>query len=116
MSTKEINLLDVVFWVPDRLLYEVSDEGVVTVLVKQDHLIQRFFRKLRVKIPEYQRISMDQFGSYTFLQIDGHKTVREIGEELEAKFGDTVQPLYERLSLFLNQMHDQCHFIEEVNP
>ena len=30
----------------------------------------------------------------TFLQIDGHKTVREIGEALEAKFGEKVQPLY----------------------
>lgn len=108
-------MLDVIFRVSDRLLYEVNEEGIVTVLIKQDHMIQRIFRKLRVKIPEYRRITMDAFGSYTFLQIDGHKTVREIGEALEAEFGDKVKPLYERLSLFLTYIRQRCHYIEEVN-
>lgn len=116
MSTKKANLLDVIFRVSNKLLYEVNEEGIVTVLIKQDHMIQRFFRKLRVKIPEYRRITMDEFGSYTFLQIDGHKTVREIGEALAAKFGDKVQPLYERLSPFLSHIQERCHYIEEVNP
>lgn len=109
-------MLDVIFRVSNKLPYEVNEEGIVSVLIKQDHMIQRIFRKLRVKIPEYQRIAMDEFGSYTFLQIDGHKTVREIGEALEAKFGDKVQPLYERLSLFLTHIQEQCHYIEEVKP
>lgn len=114
MSTKTVNLLDVTFRVSDKLQYEVSKEDIVTVLIKQDHIIQRFFRKLRVKIPEYQRITMDKLGSYTFLQIDGHKTVRDIGEALEAKFGDKAQPLYVRLSLFLEHIQERCHYIEEV--
>lgn len=114
MSIKSTNLLDVIFRVSSILLYEVSEDGIVTVLIKQDHLIQRFFRKLRVKIPDYQRIAMDEFGSYIFLQIDGHKTVREIGESLETKFGDKVHPLYERLSLFLTYMQERYHYIEEV--
>ena len=116
MSTKAANLLDVIFRVSNKLLYKVNEEGIVTVLIKQDHMIQSFFRKLRVKIPEYRRITMDELGSYTFLQIDGHKTVREIGEALEVKFGDKVQPLYERLSLFLTHIQERCHYIEEVKP
>lgn len=109
-------MLDVTFRVSNKLLYEVNDEGIVTVLTKQDHMIQRILRKLRVRIPEYRRITMDELGSYTFLQIDGHKTVREIGEALEAKFVDKVQPLYERLSLFLTHIQERCHYIEEVKP
>ncbi|QHI72488.1 PqqD family peptide modification chaperone [Aminipila terrae] len=116
MSAKQPNLLDIIFQVSSKLLYEVSDEGIVTILIKQDHMIQRFFRKLRVKIPEYRQIAMDDFGSYAFLQIDGHKTVREIGEALEAKFGDKVHPLYERLSLFLTYIQHRCHYIEKVQP
>lgn len=116
MSTKAANKLDVIFRVSNKLSYEVNEEGIVTVLIKQDHMIQRIFRKLRLKIPEYQRIAMDEFGSYTFLQIDGHKTVREIGEALEARFGDKVQPLYERLSLFLTHIQERCHYIVEVKP
>ncbi|QIB69333.1 PqqD family protein [Aminipila butyrica] len=114
MSAKPANLLDVVFRVCHQVRYEVSDEGIVTILIQQNHPIQCFFRKLRVKIPEYRRIKLDDFGSYAFLQIDGYKTVREIGEALEAKFGDKVQPLYERLSLFLTHIQDQCHYIETV--
>ena len=63
MLTKTVNLLDVIFRVLDKLQYEVSEEDIVTVLIKQDHIIHRFFRKLRVKIPEYQRITMDEFGN-----------------------------------------------------
>lgn len=114
MATKQANLLDVVFRISDKIGYEVSQEGIVTVLIKQDHVIQRFFRKLRVNIPEYRRIALDAFGSYVFLQIDGHRTVQEIGEALEAQFGDKVHPLYERLSLFLTHIQDRCHYIEEV--
>lgn len=114
MSTKTANLLDVVFRASSKLAYEINEEGIVTVLIKQDHMLQCFFRKLRVKIPEYRWIAMDESGSYTFLQIDGYKTVREIGEALEVKFGDKVQPLYERLSLFLAHIQERCHYIKEV--
>jgi hypothetical protein len=116
MSTKAANMLDVIFRVSSKLAYEVNEDGIVTLLIRQDHMVQRIFRRLRVKIPEYQRITMDEFGSYTFLQIDGQKTVREIGEALEARFGDKVQPLYERLSLFLTHIQERRHYIEKAKP
>lgn len=106
--------LDVVYKVSDKLEYEVDENNIVTLLEKQDHKVQRFFRKLRFKIPEYRRTTMDEFGSFVFLQIDGKKTVREIGEALEAKYGEKVYPLYERLVLFLNTMESSFHFIEKV--
>lgn len=110
----ERNLLDVVFQVSDRIAYEVDENGIVTVLEKQDHPIQRFFRKLKVKIPAYRRISLDAYGSYVFLQVDGSKTVRQIGEALQEKFGETVNPLYERLSLFLQHVCRVRHYITEA--
>lgn len=114
MTNNNDEALDVVYKVSDKLEYEVDDNNIVTLLEKQNHKIQSFFRKLRFKIPEYRRTTMDEFGSFVFLQIDGKKTVREIGQALEAQFGEKVHPLYERLLLFLNTMETSFHFIEKI--
>lgn len=50
-----------------------------------------------------------------FLQIDGSKTVEDIGKNLEKKYGDKVQPLYERLLIFLNYIETNCHYIEKTD-
>lgn len=114
MRNKKNNTLDIIFHTSNIYLYEVTEDNIVTILIKQDHIIQRFFRKLGVKIPDYQRIKLDEVGSFIFLQIDGHRTVREIGESLEQTFGGKVHPLYDRLSLFLYYMQKRYHFIDEV--
>lgn len=77
-------LLNMRFKICDNLQYEVDEEGIVTILEKQDHKIQRFFRKLKFKIPMYKRTTLDEYGSEVFLQINGTNTVKEIGEALEA--------------------------------
>lgn len=106
------DVLNIKYKLTDNLEYEIGKENSVTILEKQDHKIQKFFRKLRFKIPEYKRISLDEYGSCVFLQIDGTKTVKDIGEKLEEKYGDQVQPLYERLLLFLNYIDVNCHYIK----
>lgn len=107
--------LNTVFKISGSLEYEVGIDNIVTILKKQDHKIQRFLRKLTFRIPEYTRESLDEYGSFAFLQIDGKKTVQDIGEHLEAKYGDKVHPLYERLFLFLNHISSHCHYIERTN-
>lgn len=112
-SNEEI--LNIIYKINNDLEYEVSKDNAVTILEKQDHKIQRFFRKLKFRIPEYKKITIDEYGSFVFLQIDGNKTVKDIGERLEAKYGDKSQPLYERLLLFLNHIEINCHYIEKIN-
>ena len=104
-------LLNMRFKICDNLQYEVDEEGIVTILEKQDHKIQRFFRKLKFKIPMYKRTSLDEYGSEVFLQINGTNTVKEIGEALESRFGEKVHPLYERLLVFLNHIYLNCKYI-----
>lgn len=105
--------LNIVFKISDNLEYEVDKDNIVTILEKQDHKLQIFFRKLKFKIPEYKKISMDKYGSYVFLQINGINTVEDIGKNLEAKFGENSHPLYERLLLFLNHINVNCKYIEK---
>ncbi|WP_123053911.1 PqqD family protein [Clostridium sp. JN-1] len=115
MLNNNEEVLNIIFKISDNLEYETDKDNIVTILEKQDHKIQRFFRKLKFRIPEYKKTTLDEYGSYVLLQIDGKKTIKEIGENLEAKFGDEVHPLYERLLLFLNHIDVNCHYIEKTN-
>lgn len=114
MMNSNEEVLSIRFKVCDNLEYEINKDGIVTIFEKQDHKIQRFFRKLKFKIPMYRTITFDEYSSETFIQIDGSKTVKEIGELLESKFGENVYPLYERLLVFLNHIYLNCNYIEKV--
>lgn len=114
MPNNNGDVLDIIFRISDKLEYEVDQDDIVIILEKQDHKIQRFFRKLKFRIPEHKKMTLDEYGSCIFLQINGERTVKEIGENLEAKFGDKVHPLYERLLLFLNHINVNCRYIEKT--
>lgn len=115
MYSNNQDILNIIFKISDGLEYEVSTDNMVTIFEKQNHKIQKFFRKLNFRIPEYKKTSLDEYGSCVFLLLDGMKTVKEIGENLEAKYGDKAHPLYERLLLFLNHIDVNCHYIEKTN-
>ncbi|TGE33197.1 PqqD family peptide modification chaperone [Desulfosporosinus sp. Sb-LF] len=115
MPNNNEEVLNIVFKTSDNLEYEVDKDNIVIILKKQDHKVQKFFRKLKFRIPEYTKISLDEYGSCVFLQIDGMKTIKDIGENLETKYGDKAHPLYERLLLFLNHINVNCHYIEKTN-
>ena len=114
MKTNE-DILNIVFKKNKDIEYEVDEEEIVTILEKQDHKIQRAFRKLKFKIPMYKKVELDKYGSYIFLQIDGVKTVEELGIKLDEKYGEESHPLYERLLLFLNNIDVNSNYIEKIN-
>ena len=114
MKTNE-DVLNLVFKISDGIEHEVSEEGIVTILEKQDHKVQKFFRKLKFKIPMYKKLELDEYSSTVFLAINGENTVSEIGKALEIKFGDKVNPLYERLLVFLNHLEVNLKYIEQMN-
>lgn len=108
-------VLNLVFKKSENIEYEVSSDGIVTILEKQDHKVQNFFRKLKFKIPMYKKMELDEYGSFIFLQIDGKKNVEELGIKLEEKYGEESHPLYERILLFLNHIDVNCHYIEKID-
>ena len=112
-SNEEV--LNLRFKICDNIVYKVDDNRIVTIIEKQDHKIQKFFRKLKFKIPLYKEIDFDEISSEVFLQIDGDKTVKEIGDNLEKKYGEKVNPLYERLLIFLNHIYINCEYIEKID-
>lgn len=114
METNQ-DVLDLVFKKAEGLEFEISEDGIVTILEKQDHKIQRFFRKLGFRIPEYKRLKLDKYASFTFLQINGERRVEEIAQNIKEHFGDEAEPLYERLLLFLNHIDTNCSYIQKNN-
>lgn len=98
------DILNIVYDKKPEIKYEVDDDNIVTILIPQEHKIQKAFRKLKANIPEYRRLKFDEKTSFIFLQLDGNKTVKVLGELLKEEYGDDVEPLYERLLLLLNHL------------
>ena len=81
-----------------HLLNWSEDENEIVVLeIENKGLMNRIFQKL-FKKPKISYIHLDELGSFVWKQIDGEKTVLEIGKEVSKKFQDKSNPLYERLS------------------
>lgn len=95
--------------------FEADTNGTVTILLKQDHPIQRLLRRLGAGIPQYKRIKLDAKGSFVFLHIDGCLSVEKLGNLVEAQFGDEAQPIYPRLFMFLSYMEKQTRYIKRVS-
>lgn len=100
-SSKTTNVIEMI--PAHNVLFELKDEIVVILAPKFKN---KFFVKYimsRMKQPHY-RIHLDAFGSRAWNLINGEKTVFEIGAELKAEFGERIDPVYERLGLFINML------------
>jgi hypothetical protein len=85
--------------------HEIKDDGSVAVLIPRFH--NQFLAKVlspRLKDP-YVRVTFDELGSNTWLEIDGYKTIKDISDNLNTRYGDKIQPVYERTCKFLNQLY-----------
>ena len=56
-------------------------------------------------VQPYIRLRLDEYGSYVWQQIDGCRSVYEIALALEEKFGEGVQPVFDRVGLFISMLH-----------
>ena len=50
------------------------------------------------------RVKLDPLGSYFWICCDGSTTVAVIGERMAGKFGETVEPLYDRIGKFVQTL------------
>lgn len=106
-------LLERVYQMKPELRYEVRD-GIVFVIKENNAWIQRTLRKIKYKIPETSEMELDEYGSFIFQQIDGQRTVREIGERLGETYEEANQQLYDRLLLYLNHLEKNEKYIVRI--
>ncbi len=101
-SGKPVNLLDLV---PEPCASWTKNKDGLVILFKPKFK-HPFFQKHilpHMRRPHY-KIKLDTVGSFILEHCDGTRTVREVGEKLKAQFGDQVEPLFDRLSLFFQQL------------
>ena len=71
-------------------------------------LVPKFKNKFLVKylVPKMKnpnlKIKLDKFGTRVWQYIDGKNSVMQIGNHLKEDYGQDVEPVYERLGLFIN--------------
>lgn len=106
------NFLD---YVPKRnKLYEwdLNQKKLVEVAVVNRGLYNRIAQILFRK-PKISRIELDELGSFIWQEMDGVKTVYEIGNAVKMKFGKKAEPLYERLCEYIRILHNNRFIVYE---
>lgn len=90
--------------------WEVLEDGLVEVTVENkgffNGIAQKFFHR-----PKTSYIKLDLYGSCVFQQIDGKKTIYEIGQILGETHKEASDQLYERLASYFETLR-RLHYIE----
>ncbi|MEJ1295846.1 PqqD family protein [Latilactobacillus sakei] len=109
----EVDLNQLIFAKVPEVKFQLK-AGQVTIIRPQDHWIQRFFRRLHVRIPAESKLTPDDYGSFVFRHVNGQRSVYQIGQALAAEYDETNDYLYERLLVYLNHLEQTEHLIKRV--
>ncbi|MCI9125905.1 MAG: PqqD family protein [Eubacterium sp.] len=90
--------------------WEETKEGVVEITVENKGVYHKIAQKI-FKKPRYSYIKLDEFGSCVWMQIDGEKTIYEIGQILKTKHEKAAEQLYERLSKFIGILEHNNYIV-----
>jgi hypothetical protein len=95
----EVNLLELV---PiQNISWEKNEEGLVSLLkpkIQIPFLAKRLLH--RMKRP-YYKVNLDEIGSHFWEHCDGRNSIERIAALQKLKFGEKIEPVYERLGKFL---------------
>lgn len=99
MTGKKQNYLDYVPGRNPRFPSAEREDSLITVTVVRrgifNKIAQAFFHT-----PARTCIDLDKYGSFVWKQIDGRRTLYDIGQLISAEFGTEAEPLYPRLARF----------------
>lgn len=102
-ALSELNLLELT---PAKIYKEEVDaEGNVIVLIpkfKNKILVKYLAPKIK---SEYFKLKLDKFGSAVWMLLNGENNVKFIADELVKKYGDEIQPIYDRLPKFISMLY-----------
>ncbi len=84
-------------------------EGTVTLNIENKGVFNKIAQKL-FKKPKISYIHLDEMGSFIWQNIDGKKTILDIADDVDDKFGEAAEPLYERLAKYF-QILDSYGFV-----
>ncbi len=102
MKNKKViyeNYLDRIPRHKDELNWSADENSLVILEVENKGIFNKLAQIL-LKKPKASYIHLDELGSFIWQQIDGEKNVFYIGKAVKERFGDSAEPLYERLTQY----------------
>lgn len=103
MSKKEIVSENYLERIPKRnenINWKLDENNIVTLEIENkgffNKIAQKFFSKPRISY-----IHLDENGSFLWQQIDGEKSIFDLGVLVKEEFGEKAEPLYERLARYV---------------
>ena len=89
------------------IAWERSGDGCITLIYPKfrTRFLQKYLLPLLPK-PNF-RIRLDKYASFIWLRCDGQMEVAQIAMEMRAAFGEQIEPVYERIGLFLKRMESE---------
>ncbi len=99
-KNKSENFLDLIPVRCSKFTWETEQEEMVVFFIENKGVFNRLAQKF-LKKPKVSRLCLDEIGSFVWLQIDGESSVYEIAEKLQERFGDKIEPLYDRLTTYV---------------
>lgn len=86
-----------------NLKWEMKDDHVVLLVPKfKNRILVRWLVPMLAK--PVIRVTLDPLGSFFWNSCDGNTTVAEIGERMAERFGESVEPLYDRIGKFIGTL------------
>lgn len=102
---KADNFVDYIYTKNPSLKWEIAENNSITLLQENKGIFNTLAQKF-LKKPRVSQIHMEEMGSFIWPLIDGKTSVYEIGQKVKEHFGDSAEPLYERLSVYMKQLED----------
>jgi hypothetical protein len=100
-ASQPANLLDLK---PRRLMSHEMEGDRAVVLIPRFRARWLGWLQRRLRRP-HVKLRLDDVGTAFWLSCDGATTLEQIGRTLQARFGEQVEPVWDRLALFVRQMH-----------
>ncbi|WP_249323901.1 PqqD family protein [Wansuia hejianensis] len=109
---KDDNYLEYIPIKNERIQWRDREDDLIQLIVHRNSLFERIIRKLFFT-PDKFKIDLDHIGSFIWKNIDGEKSIYDLGELVKHEFKGDAEPLYERLIQYLNILKNN-KFIELI--
>lgn len=109
MAEKNVNYLTLIPQIPSELRWTNDENNIVTLEIDNKGIFNKI-AQLIFKKPKISYIHLDELGSFVWQQIDGKRNVDDISVLVKERFGETAEPLYQKLVKYL-EILKSYHFI-----
>lgn len=102
---KDYNYLDLVPTIRTDLNWKEKDSGAVVIIRENRGITFRIAHRL-YGTPRETKITLDEYGNFIWHLIDGKNSVYAIALKVKDKYGEKVEPLFERICKYFKILED----------